>query len=156
MTGAPCAGSSSGPRVCGIISSIRARGVGRRSTPTRSDAPAALGSKSDPRPSIKAENRWRNSLSLHLVVPLSTDLPPSKGTPTRAETETTTDLVPEDVLSGPLVDVPDAVRGDFREPGGGRGGRERPKRPPGDDLRPRRQGRSEERRVGKEGRARGE
>src|SRR5207249_782053 len=43
-------------------------------------------------------------------------------------------------LSGPLVDVPDAVRGDFREPGGGRGGRERPKRPPGDDLRPRRQG----------------
>src|SRR5438552_13544733 len=110
------------------------------STPTRFDARAAPGSKSDPHTSIRAENRWRNSLSLHLVVPLSTDLPPPKGTPTRAETETRTDPVPEDLLSGPLVDVPDAVRGDFREPGGGRGGRERPTRPPGDDRRPRRQG----------------
>src|SRR2546422_23937 len=50
------------------------------------------------------------------------------------------DVRPEDVLSRPLVDVSDAVRGDLREPsrGGGRG--ERAQRPHGHDLGPRRQG----------------
>src|SRR5256886_8284408 len=60
--------------------------------------------------------------------------------PPVAETEGAAGVVPEVLISGPLGDVPAAVAGVFREPGGGRGGRERPRRPPGDDLRPRRQG----------------
>ena len=59
--------------------------------------------------------------------------------PTHDETETPSDLEPEDILSGPLVDVPDAVRGHLREPSRRRGRGERAQRPHGHDLGPRRQ-----------------
>src|SRR3989441_11745579 len=90
--------------------------------------------------SISFENRPTSPLSFDRVD--SSDDGPTlvKRNPTHDETEAPPDVRPEDVLSGPLVDVPDAVRGDFREPSrrGGRG--ERAQRPHGDDLGPRRQG----------------
>src|SRR3989442_9463409 len=62
--------------------------------------------------------------------------PPVERTPAHDETETPTDVGPEDVLPRPLVDVPDSVCGNLREPGG-RGGRgERPQCAHGDDLGP--------------------
>src|SRR5256886_16041357 len=86
------------------------------------------------------ENCGKCPLSRPLVVRGPTPPTPPKGALTRDETETPTDLEPEDLLSGPLVDVPDAVRGDLRERSGGGGGGECPKRPHGDDLGSRRQG----------------
>src|SRR3989475_4899980 len=90
--------------------------------------------------SISFENRPTSPLSFDRVD--SSDDGPTlvKRNPTHDETETPPDVRPEDVLSGPLVDVPDAVRGDFREPSrrGGRG--ERAQRPHGHDVGPRRQG----------------
>src|SRR5207249_12294626 len=75
------------------------------------------------------------------------DGPTRRKEPTHDETETPPDIGPEDVFSRPLVDVPDAVRGDLREPsrGGGRG--ERAQRPHGHDLRPGCQGGSSARLV---------
>src|SRR2546422_5366028 len=90
--------------------------------------------------SISFENRPTSPLSFDRVD--SSDDGPTlvKRTQPHDETETPPDAGLEDVLSGPLVDVPDAVRGDFREPSrrGGRG--ERAQRPHGHDVGPRRQG----------------
>src|SRR5438094_2272479 len=105
----------------------------------RSAAPVAPGSKTDAFQvsglRTVGELPYRPTSSF-----LRRQTTPSKGTLTQDETETPPHLSPEDVLSRPLVDVPDAVRGDLRERGGGGGGGERPQRSPGDDLRPRREG----------------
>src|SRR3989442_4783772 len=90
--------------------------------------------------SISFENRPTSPLSFDRVD--SSDDGPTlvQRNPTHDETETPPDVRPEDVLSRPLVDVPDAVRGDFREPSrrGGRG--ERAQRPHGHDVGQGRQG----------------
>src|SRR5881409_2501502 len=92
------------------------------------------------RQSISSENRPISPLSFDRVDSSDDGPTPVGRNPTHDETETPTDIEPEDVLSRPLVDVPDAVRGDLREPSrrGGRG--ERAQRPHGHDLGPRRQG----------------
>src|SRR2546428_2193907 len=89
---------------------------------------------------ISSENRPISPLSFHRVDSSDDGPTPVGRNPTHDETETPPDIEPEDILSGPLVDVPDAVRGDLREPSrrGGRG--ERAQRPDGHDLGPRRQG----------------
>src|SRR2546428_7204789 len=90
--------------------------------------------------SISFENRPTSPLSFDRVD--SSDDGPTlvKRNPTHDETETPPDVRPEDVLSRPLVDVPDAVRCDLREPSR-RGCRvERAQRPHGHDVGPRRQG----------------
>src|SRR3989454_8328437 len=90
--------------------------------------------------SIDSENRPISPLSFDRVDSSDDGPRPVGRNPTHDETETPPDVRPEDVLSRPLVDVPDAVRGDFREPSrrGGRG--ERAQRPHGHDVGPRRQG----------------
>src|SRR2546425_1891059 len=92
------------------------------------------------RQSISSENRPISPLSFDRVDSSDDGPTPVGRNPTHDETETPTDIEPEDVLSRPLVDVPDAVRGDLREPSrrGGRG--ERAQRPHGHGLGPRRQG----------------
>src|SRR3989449_11225381 len=88
--------------------------------------------------SIGSENRPISPLSFDRVD--SSDDGPRPVGRNPNETETPPDLRPEDVLSRPLVDVPDAVRGDLREPSRRRGRGERAQRPHGHDLGPRRQG----------------
>src|SRR2546422_6867668 len=90
--------------------------------------------------SISFENRPTSPLSFDRVDSSDDGPTPVGRNPTHDETETPPDVRPEDVLSRPLVDVPDAVRGDFREPSrrGGRG--DRAQRPHGHDVGPRRQG----------------
>src|SRR2546425_11151392 len=90
--------------------------------------------------SISFENRPTSPLSFDRVDSSDDGPTPVERNPTHDETETPPDVRPEDVLSRPLVDVPDAVRGDLREPSrrGGRG--ERAQRPHGHGLGPRRQG----------------
>src|SRR2546427_4491800 len=90
--------------------------------------------------SIQFETRPTSPLSFDRVDSSDDGPTPVGRNPTHDETETPPDVRPEDVLSRPLVDVPDAVRGDFREPSrrGGRG--ERAQRPHGHDVGPRRQG----------------
>src|SRR2546427_1294589 len=90
--------------------------------------------------SISFENRPTSPLSFDRVDSSDDGPTPVERNPTHHETETPPDVRPEDVLSRPLVDVPDAVRGDFREPSrrGGRG--ERAQRPHSHDVGPRRQG----------------
>src|SRR3989454_9369348 len=89
---------------------------------------------------ISSENRPISPLSFHRVDSSDDGPTPVGRNPTHDETETPPDIRPEDVLSRPLVDVPDAVRGDLREPSR-RGGRsERAQRPHGHGLGPRRQG----------------
>src|SRR2546426_7114121 len=92
------------------------------------------------RQSISSENRPISPLSFDRVDSSDDGPTPVGRNPTHDETEPPTDMEPEDVLSRPLVDVPDAVRGDLREPSrrGGRG--ERAQRPHGHGLGPRRQG----------------
>src|SRR3989442_8665214 len=90
--------------------------------------------------SISFETRPTSPLSFDRVDSSDDGPTPVERNPTHDETETPPDVRPEDVLSRPLVDVPDAVRGDLREPSrrGGRG--ERAQRPHGHDVGPRRQG----------------
>src|SRR2546428_10751123 len=83
------------------------------------------------RQSISSENRPISPLSFHRVDSSDDGPTPVGRNPTHDETETPPDIEPEDIVSGPLADVPDAVRGDLREPSrpGGRGGRaQRPDR----------------------------
>src|SRR3989441_4356684 len=90
--------------------------------------------------SISFENRPTSPLSFDRVDSSDDGPTPVERNPPHEETEPPPDVRPEDVLSRPLVDVPDAVRGDFREPSrrGGRG--EGAQRPHGHDVGPRRQG----------------
>src|SRR5437899_9680132 len=92
------------------------------------------------RQSISSESRPTSPLAFHRVDSSDDGPTPVGRNPTHDETETPTNIEPEDVLSGPLVDVPDAVRGHLREPSRRRGRGERAQRPHGHDLGPRRQG----------------
>src|SRR2546427_9708256 len=105
------------------------------SSPMRSAVRAASGSKTDSPPVIRAENRPITALSFDCVVLPSTGSPVER-TPAHDETETPTDVGPEDVLPRPMVDVPDSVCGNLREPSGRRGRGERPQCAHGDDLGP--------------------
>src|SRR2546422_2651022 len=89
---------------------------------------------------ISSENRPISPLSFHRVDSSDDGPPPVGRNPTHDETKAPPDIEPEDILSGPLVDVPDAVRGDLREPRRRGGGGERAQRPDGHDLGPRRKG----------------
>src|SRR5213593_677422 len=116
----------------------RALGAASTSPPMRSVARVAPGSRTDF--ARVSEPRTVQEALYHTTASIVRRRKSSVLVRNHDETETPPDLEPEDILSGPLVDVPDAVRGHLREPSRRRGRGERAQRPHGYDLGPRRQG----------------
>src|SRR2546425_5671806 len=136
---APSAAEASRRRVERATTCTRALGAASTSRPMRSVVRVALGLRTD-----FPLYQFREPSNKPFITPprrfFVDGPPPSEGTQPHDETETPPDIEPEDILSGPLVDVPDAVRGHLREPSRRRSRGERAQRPHGHDLGTRRQG----------------
>src|SRR3989442_10880216 len=111
------------------------RAAGSMSRPMRSAVPAASGSKTDSH-QLSGPRTVQQPLYHSTASFLPSTGSPVERTPAHDETETPTDVGPEDVLPRPMLDVPDSVCGNLREPSGRRGRGERSQCAHGDDLGP--------------------